>query len=148
MLSGTERFYAFERAARAHFERDVRDMSLAECERLANLALCESGALGEVVEITDGAGRTTGGCTFCGTHYELAFPPGRRRPWCVLHEVAHVLADRDVWLRERKPRAKDHGPVFVRHCLRLWTTLGAWTEAELLPIARCHLKMEEVEAWL
>ncbi len=128
----TETFYAFERAARAHFEGGApQDWPLEECERLVFIALIESGRAGEQVLVTGGAcGQVGGACIFHGSHFELAFPPGRRRPWCVLHEVAHVLSEN-----------VGHGPGFARHCVRLWTTLGGWDAEELLPILRCYLEV-------
>lgn len=128
----TERFYAFERAARMRFEPRVPiPMRLSRCEDLVRLVLRRVGSAQptDSIRVTGEWRRGGGRCRSHGDGtFTLDFPPLRRRPWCVLHEAAHVLvAD------ERS--AGGHGPRFATVCIGLWTSFGGWPQLEVLRLA-------------
>ena len=118
-----EQFYAFERALRfASRDDDASvDWPLDTCDALARTLLRDVGALSlrvvGTVSICGGAG---GWCRIDYGHITLGFPEGRRRAWCVLHEVAHVLAAGD-----------GHGVIFQAVALALWRRYAAFDQAAL-----------------
>ena len=128
----TERFYAFERAARAMFEpSDPQDLELGACIDLIQRVftatrhpqhpVAYSGSHWENV-----AERAS--CTLTdldGPMFVIGLPPKRRRPWAALHEAAHALTWHD-----------GHGPLFAMTCIELWVMFGRWNRDALTDLAQ------------
>ncbi len=108
-----ENFYTFELAMRARYEPDVPvDMTLRECSELIQGVVKHRATV--PVYVCNGTGKT-GTCTYYGLYFVVALPCARRRPWCALHEAAHVL----TW-------GDGHGPTFARLVIDLWSAHGGW----------------------
>ena len=123
-----EVFYAFERAARARYEPAAPvDLTLRECVGVIDAAFAQAARGRPRYILSNGVGRVTGACTAYGTYFEIALPPARRRPWCALHEAAHVL----TW-------GAGHGPLFARQVMALWDAIGGWPAPELVVLAEQH----------
>lgn len=126
----TGRFYTFERAMRARYEpADPQPMTLDECRLLAHhamdiLSVVPVPHVVPAVTIEDGLDQATGTCTVHEGRCVIRLPVCRRRPWCVLHEIAHVLA----WCCGEPP---GHGPMFAQLCIELWHAWGGWPLADL-----------------
>lgn len=134
----TERFYAFERAARARFEpRRPPMLGLNTCARIVEQAFawCDARPALPVI-YSSGPGLKTGRCSCDGRFITIALPTMRRRPWCALHEATHAL---DI--------GGEHGPAFAQLCIDLWVAVARWPREELLMLAASHqvsLLYEEV----
>lgn len=125
----TERFYALERAARRLFEPpEPLDLTMGECRSWLDKALA-TGSPAYSVVLSDRRldGGTGGACSLRGDIFLVSLPPGRRRPWTVLHEAAHVLEWGD-----------GHGPLFASRCLGLWAQFGGWPAKRLDKLAELH----------
>lgn len=124
----SHRFYAIERAARLVFEPSQPEpLSIGECFALIEGAWEVLGIRPTLpIYISDGEpGLKTGQCVAYPTHYEIRLPLARRRPWCVLHEVAHTVT-RD-----------GHGPQFEAVVFALWSSpLCGWPRHELDAMAQ------------
>ena len=131
----TVTFYAFERAARKAFEpANPQDLTIDACIELADAAFhhLQCAAPWPVAvrpRLFDGVEAAF--CTLVETQVEgdafflIGLPPGRRRPWVVLHEVAHTLHWED-----------GHGPHFAWTCIQLWIHVGGWDGTALMTLAR------------
>ena len=132
-----EVFYAFERAARVLFERpDVPALSIADCRSYVErawvyLAQRPQYPVAFITQHWDGG--EGGSCTLIDLpdeagkllrYFVIGLSPGRRRPWCALHEAAHALYHAD-----------GHGPIFGRTCVELWVEVGGWPRVELEALA-------------
>lgn len=135
--SARERFYAFERAARAVFEGDEPppNLPLEACSLLIEAAIVTVSPSSVPTWIVrdrhwDGT-EATGSCTLTPTGtFVVGLPPLRRRPWTVMHEVAHMLTWEDGPL--------GHGPTFASACINLWVRLCGWEPARLRALAVEH----------
>lgn len=130
----TERFYAFERAARAQFEPEMpQDLPREQLAATIMAAFDRFGypsgnvhlICGET--IVAGVAFTTGKTIFAHPNYLIILPPTRQRVWCALHEAAHVLHP-----------GINHGPAFATTCIRLWVELGGWPSDVLWRLGEEH----------
>lgn len=143
MDADTERFYAFEREARRRYEPDNPvDLSIDELAEIGELALAAFG-VNRFVMFADRHpfGRLAGSTSAfqsqdtdgsVGLVYVIGLPRGRRRPWCVLHETAHVIA------HVLSGVDSGHGGAFPKTCLALWRDFGGWPNNELVELALAH----------
>ena len=125
-----DRFYRFEHAARALFEPpEPRDLPAGDLRELAGRAFSRYPDFWFPVVFCFAPGRDVGLCHWDGERITIWLPPGRQRPWCLLHEVAHAVgvAEND-----------GHDPRFIERCVGLWLALGDWPREPLRQVAALY----------
>ena len=96
------------------------DLSFEQCVDLINMVwVAEGQGRWCIPTVTDGRGRRTGQFNYHTNTIKL--PRYARRPYYVLHEVAHAMTPATPW------RAW-HGPEWCRTYLRLLQTYANWAD--------------------